>query len=463
MMQVNMKGVAPTLWRGRVYERYTANRWESIEKSTVTTEVDELNATPITIPDPETEQALPPVSRSLVREGDVIEALLEPEEAPFRNLFFPGRPEGVYISQDISHLFVDPDGVVTLPGSYYRMVWPYNIKARLTEENPAALLAAPGFTPRALKQWRNDPATSATLELLPDRQTARDRIQAIAAEIQRNAAANGRPLLTPYEKGIAVREYLVSHCTYSLAAPQVPLNEEAVVFFLTTSHQGACDMFASAAALLLRAMDVPARLATGYLATESADSSSAADAGAAGAGANVKFPLRERDAHAWIEYYIPRAGWLTMDPTEGTRTTEVPIQAQLAHLLRLPELNISWQMLILPAIGIGLLMTGIFWPMLSRRGDGLLAATPEDIERRRIAEAYRRAVRLLRRRVPHRAHYTPREYEAAVSASSLPLPAQQEFAALTYLSVAARYATTPPTVAQIDLDQCLKRLRQGLK
>jgi transglutaminase-like putative cysteine protease len=66
------------------------------------------------------------------------------------------------------------------------------------------------------------------------------------------------------QKAQAVERYLAETCEYSLDTPIVPNEQDAVLFFLTESRLGACDMFASAMALLLRVMDVPTRIATGF-------------------------------------------------------------------------------------------------------------------------------------------------------------------------------------------------------
>jgi len=464
IMNVNMKGVPPSLWRGRVYDKYGGSRWDVIEKNASSVNLLDFQDAKIEIPKSAARTPFPPISSDLVRPGDLVNFRVEPGDTVFKNLFFPGVARAAHmdqLTQRISQIAVDEDGVLTLP-SYVGVVWPYDLATQIPEENPAALLTAPGLTPSALKQWRQDPATRASLDVLPDQSRPREKVRAIAADILQKASASGRPLVTPYEKAIAVRDFLHAGYTYSLASPLVPFSEDAVVFFLTDSRQGACDMFASSAALLLRAMDVPTRLATGYLAAEAGMPDASGNTGTGRAGSE-RFPLKERDAHAWIEYYVPRAGWLTMDPTEGTRTNEVPLQAQIAQLFRFPTLNIPVQALLLPVAGLTLVLLGMFWPKLSRRLALSGSGVSSDLDRLRISEAYARALKLLKRRVPHRAHYTPQEYEAAVATAKLPLAAQQEFAALTYLSVAARYATKPPSIAQDELERCLRRLRQGLK
>ena len=74
--------------------------------------------------------------------------------------------------------------------------------------------------------------------------------------------------------------------------------------FLFASKRGHCELFATAAAVLLRMQGVPARLVTGFRL-----SSGPWEAG-------LRF--RTGDAHAWLEYYLPEQGWKALDPTPRT-------------------------------------------------------------------------------------------------------------------------------------------------
>ncbi|MGC4394320.1 transglutaminaseTgpA domain-containing protein [Hydrogenophaga sp. T2] len=65
---------------------------------------------------------------------------------------------------------------------------------------------------------------------------------------------------------------------------------------------GFCEHFASAFAVLMRAMDIPARVVTGYQGGElnSVDG---------------YWTVRQRDAHAWTEVWLQGRGWVRVDPT----------------------------------------------------------------------------------------------------------------------------------------------------
>ena len=97
----------------------------------------------------------------------------------------------------------------------------------------------------------------------------------------------------------AIVERLTNDYRYSLSFDRKP-GVDPVVDFLTRSREGHCEYFASAAALLARAADVPARVAAGYRVAESSPF-----------GYHV---VRERHAHSWAEVWIDDR-WVTIDPT----------------------------------------------------------------------------------------------------------------------------------------------------
>ena len=87
---------------------------------------------------------------------------------------------------------------------------------------------------------------------------------------------------------------------YSLE-PQ-PLGPDTVDDLLFVTREGFCGHYASAFVDLMRAAGVPARVVTGYL----------------GGEWNVVgryLVVRQSDAHAWAEVWLPGSGWTRVDPT----------------------------------------------------------------------------------------------------------------------------------------------------
>ena len=107
---------------------------------------------------------------------------------------------------------------------------------------------------------------------------------------------------TPYDKAVAVTQYLRSNIEYQATIPTPPRKMDPIDWFLFDYKKGFCNYSASAEVLLLRAAGVPARLAVGYAQGTPANS---------GEG----FVVQEDDSHAWPEVYFPNYGWIPFEPT----------------------------------------------------------------------------------------------------------------------------------------------------
>jgi transglutaminase-like putative cysteine protease len=87
---------------------------------------------------------------------------------------------------------------------------------------------------------------------------------------------------------------------YTLRPPAMPDNGVDALLF--EYREGFCAHYAGAAAFLLRAAGVPARIVAGY------------QGGEPGAGGEYLI-VRQYDAHAWVEVWLPGHGWSRFDPT----------------------------------------------------------------------------------------------------------------------------------------------------
>jgi protein-glutamine gamma-glutamyltransferase len=88
--------------------------------------------------------------------------------------------------------------------------------------------------------------------------------------------------------------------TYTLAPGAY--EGDAVDEFWLDRRRGFCEHFAVAFVVVMRAMDVPARIVTGYQ-------------GADALPQDGWLVVRQANAHAWAEYWQPGQGWLRADPT----------------------------------------------------------------------------------------------------------------------------------------------------
>ena len=88
--------------------------------------------------------------------------------------------------------------------------------------------------------------------------------------------------------------------SYTLDPP--PLGRDSVDEFLFDTKRGFCEHYASAFVVLMRALDIPARVVTGYQGGEINP-------------VDGYLEVRQRDAHAWAEVWLSDEGWVRVDPT----------------------------------------------------------------------------------------------------------------------------------------------------
>lgn len=109
--------------------------------------------------------------------------------------------------------------------------------------------------------------------------------------------------LTPYQKAVAIEQYLESHYEYTLT-PDYPRKDiDFVSDFLLNSKRGYCSYFASAMAVMGRIAGLPTRYVEGYRVRANPSGTSI---------------VTGENAHAWVEIYFNGVGWVTFDPTPGS-------------------------------------------------------------------------------------------------------------------------------------------------
>ncbi len=107
-----------------------------------------------------------------------------------------------------------------------------------------------------------------------------------------------------------VTEYVQNLVPYSLRPDTMPKDEsDFALWFLEDAESGYCVHFATAATLLLRACRIPARMAVGYLVVLD--------------GSDRYIPVKDADAHAWVEVFDDRLGWLPVEATPAGGLTQL--------------------------------------------------------------------------------------------------------------------------------------------
>lgn len=101
----------------------------------------------------------------------------------------------------------------------------------------------------------------------------------------------------------AVKEFVSGHVYYSLETEKMPDGKDFPVWFLSEAESGYCVHYATSAAVMLRALGVPARYVTGYYVN---------------ATANEWTTVTSDNAHAWVEYYDYDKGWIPLEATPAS-------------------------------------------------------------------------------------------------------------------------------------------------
>jgi len=170
---------------------------------------------------------------------------------------------------------------------------------------------------------------------------AAERELAAARELPEGYNPRAVALGQSWRRELRSEERIVAHALdwfrragleYTLAPP--PLGRDSVDEFLFETKRGFCEHFSSAFAVLMRAAGVPARIVTGYQGGEINP-------------VDGYMIVRQSDAHAWAEAWLPNSGWVRVDPTaaavpnrvEAGLASAVPVGDPLPFLVR-PEL--SW-------------------------------------------------------------------------------------------------------------------------
>jgi transglutaminase-like putative cysteine protease len=121
---------------------------------------------------------------------------------------------------------------------------------------------------------------------------------------------------SPYGAVVALESWFRRSGGFTYSERPGPRNRTLVGFVLS-GKRGYCQHFAGAMALMLRYLGIPSRVAVGFT---SGDYDSRSET----------WTVTDHDAHAWVEVWFPRYGWLPFDPTptrgelSGTYTAGSP-------------------------------------------------------------------------------------------------------------------------------------------
>ncbi len=104
---------------------------------------------------------------------------------------------------------------------------------------------------------------------------------------------------------------------YTYTLEPGPYEKDAIDEFWLDRKLGFCEHFASAFVVVMRALDVPARIVTGYQGTDPEP-------------LDGYWIVRQRNAHAWAEIWVEGVGWQRIDPTSAVAPERVQRGRRLA-------------------------------------------------------------------------------------------------------------------------------------
>ncbi len=214
---------------------------------------------------------------------------------PGKNLFTLWRPISVRPDRSIRLHYSARSGAIRCadgPGPLFT----YTVESRLTDHLSAAPVRPRDFQEGRIRAFTDDLLASRNLD-----RSKRDR--------------PSRPVIA------AIRDYLRTNYTYTTEMVAPPQGTDPLEFFLFERKSGHCEYFASAMTAMCQSQGIPARIVTGYLASEF---NSLSD----------QYVVRESNAHAWVEAFV------TVDPETGRgrwETFEPSPQADIERLHRPPS------------------------------------------------------------------------------------------------------------------------------
>ncbi len=141
-------------------------------------------------------------------------------------------------------------------------------------------------------------------EYLPLPTSVPERVRELALQLTANETNN-------YDKARAIEKYLREHIKYNDSVEPVPAGVDGVDYVLFERPEGYCNYYASAMAVMARAIGIPARVASGYAVGSASD--------------DGYYHIREANAHSWPELYLGELGWIEFEPTSSQPEISRPV------------------------------------------------------------------------------------------------------------------------------------------
>ena len=279
-------------WRSRVFERYEQGRWSPSATLRVT---DNLEPT------------------SIIMNSEYIGGSRETIEQEFtmaiqsRLIYTAPQPSEIHEKSRIDFSSIDP--LVNPEPMNVSVVRPTNVLSRGESYQATSLMSI-----ATANELRSASENYPDWVLNPNVYAGRvsPKVIELTQEIINQSGA-----VTAYDKAKAIETWLRNNITYNETISPPPLDQDPLEWLLFEVREGYCTYYATAMIAMLRTQGIPARMAAGFAQGEWDASTQ-------------EFIVRERDAHTWVEVFIPGYGWIEFEPTaaqaplnrEGDNETE---------------------------------------------------------------------------------------------------------------------------------------------
>ncbi len=201
----------------------------------------------------------------------------------------PVMPRAVEVTGDLAYDSRRDEVVRSAP---VRSGLEYSVDVQMLDLTEDTLRSSGTDDPRDVDAYLQLPDTSHTDDIV-------DRARDITA------TASGR-----YEQALALQSYFRSAQNFTYTTDVDPARSDDAVWDFLGSGTGYCVQFATAMTIMARALDIPARMAVGFLPGTQDDTG--------------QYVVTGQESHAWPELYFPDAGWVRFEPTPATQSGAPP-------------------------------------------------------------------------------------------------------------------------------------------
>ncbi|MBD2113537.1 MULTISPECIES: transglutaminase TgpA family protein [Cyanophyceae] len=273
---MRVRSQAPGFWRVLAFDTYTGQGWDiSRNDDTQTLKRSRFSA-----------QTFLPMDPTLARDREVVQTYTLVSELPNlipamyqpKQLYFPTREVAIDAEGSLRSPVILQEGMT------------YTVVSRVPFRDRTLLGQAGTRYPPGIRSYYL--------------QVPEEILEPVRAKTEELLATSPVPLANAYEKSLYLAQALKQRYTIQPELPFFGAEQDLVESFLFRTQGGYPDHFSTVLTIMLRSIDIPARLVAGF-----------------GEGEFNPFTgfhvVRNTDAYALTEVYFPQYGWFGFDPIPG--------------------------------------------------------------------------------------------------------------------------------------------------